>query len=127
MLKIVLHFLDGKLLKGTTTDFSQNRSLFHVKDNRNGEMTAVSTKDLKAIFFVKTFQGDPRHIERTDRERTGFGKKIRVHFKDGETLFGYTTGYSPGREAFFVFPIDPASNNERVFVLDHSTRKISFA
>ncbi len=125
-MKIVLHFLDGKLLKGTTTDFSQNRQLFHIKEDGTEVTSEVSTAELKAVFFVKRFEGDPRHIERTDRERTGFGRKIRVRFKDGETLLGYTTGYAPGREAFFVFPVDPAGNNERIFVFDHSAEEIGF-
>jgi hypothetical protein len=126
MLKIVLHRLDGTLIKGTTTDFSQARESFHVNDNETGQVTAINTGDLKAIFFVKSFEGDPRHIERTDVERTGLGRKIKVRFKDGETIFGYTTGYNPGRPAFFVFPCDPDSNNDRVFVLNHSTEDISF-
>lgn len=126
-MKLVLHRLDGSLLKGSTSDFAPARQTFHLKDQDTGQMTVVDTTELKAIFFVKSFEGNQHHIERTDVERTGFGKKIRVHFKDGETLFGYTTSYSPDRPSFFVFPADPESNNQRVFVLDHSTTQIDFA
>ncbi len=126
MLKIVVHYLDGHLVKGTTNDFAQNRETFHV-DDQGGQMRTVNTAELKAIFFVKSFEGDQERIERTDIERTGLGKKITVHFKDGETLFGYTTSYTPGRPSFFVFPADPESNNQRVLVLDHSTKKIDFS
>lgn len=125
-MKLVLHRLDGSLLKGSTSDFAPARQTFHLKDQDTGQMTVVDTTELKAIFFVKSFEGNQHHIERTDVERTGFGKKIRVHFKDGETLFGYTTSYSPDRPSFFVFPADPESNNQRVFVLDHSTTRIDF-
>ena len=126
-MKLVLHRLDGTLLKGSATDFAPTRQTFHLKDQDTGQMTVVDTTELKAIFFVKSFKGNQHHIERTDVERIGFGKKIKVHFKDGETIFGYTTSYSPGRPAFFVFPADPESNNQRVFVLDHSTNRIDFA
>jgi len=126
-MKLVLHRLDGSLLKGSTSDFAPARQTFHLKDQDTGQMTVVDTTELKAIFFVKSFEGNQHHIERTDVERTGFGKKIRVHFKDGETLFGYTTSYSPDRPLFFVFPAAPESNNQRVFVLDHSTTQIDFA
>ncbi len=126
MLKIVLHYLDGSLIKGTTTDFAQNRQEFHVTDQATDQVSTVNTADLKAIFFVKSFEGNQRHIERTDMERTGFGRKINVQFKDGETLFGYTSSYSPGRPAFFVYPADPESNNERILVLEHSTKSIDF-
>ena len=125
-MKLVLHRLDGSLLKGSTTDFAPGRQTLHVKDQDTGQMTLVDTTELKAIFFVNSFEGNQHHIERTDVERTGFGKKIKVHFKDGETIFGYTTSYSAGRPSFFVFPADPESNNQRVFVLDHSTNQIDF-
>ena len=123
-MKIVAHFVDGSLVKGTTTDFSQSRDSFHVREHSSGENREIRTSSLKAIFFVKSFDGDKKRIERTDAERTGYGKKIRVRFKDGETLFGYTTAYSPGRPAFFLFPADAASNNERIFVLEHATEQI---
>ena len=126
MLKLVLHRLDGGLIKGTTTDFAPGRQTFHVKDEDTGQMKKVDTTELKAVFFVKSFAGNQHHIERTDVERTGLGRKIKVHFKDGETIFGYTTSYSKDRPAFFVFPADPESNNQRVFVLDHSTNGIDF-
>ena len=126
MLKLVLHCLDGSLIKGTTTDFAPGRQTFHVKDEDTGQMKKVDTTELKAVFFVKSFEGNQHHIERTDVERTGLGRKIKVHFKDGETIFGYTTSYSKDRPAFFVFPADPESNNQRVFVLDHSTDGIDF-
>ncbi len=125
-MKLVLHRLDGSLLKGSTTDFAPGRQTLHVKDQDSGQMKTVDTAELKAIFFVKSFEGNQHHIERTDVERTGFGKKIKVHFKDGETIFGYTTSYSAGRPSFVVFPADPESNNQRVFVLDHSTDGIDF-
>ena len=124
-MKIVVHYLDGSLVKGTTNDFAQNRESFHVND-QDGKMWMVNTAELKAIFFVKSCEGNQHHIERSDVERTGFGRKIKVQFKDGETMLGYTTSYSPGRPAFFVYPTDPESNNERVLVLEHSTKSIDF-
>lgn len=127
MLKLVLHHLNGSLIKGTTTDFAPDRQAFHIKVQETGRLQKVNTAELKAIFFVKSFEGDQHHIERSDVERLGFGKKIKVRFKDGETLFGFTTGYSPGRPSFFVFPADPDSNNQRILVLDHSTSAIDFA
>ena len=118
--------MDGSLLKGSTSDFAPARQTFHLKGQDTGQMTLVDTTELKAIFFVKSFEGNQHHIERSDVERTGFGRKIKVQFKDGETLFGYATSYTPGRPAFFVYPADPESNNQRVLVLEHSTSRIDF-
>jgi hypothetical protein len=39
---------------------------------------------------------------------------------------GYTSGYSPDRPAFFVFPADPQSNTERIFVVTAATGHVEF-
>jgi hypothetical protein len=44
-----------------------------------------------------------------------------VEFKDGEVLFGYTLTYTSQGIGFFVFPGDPESNNEKVFVIHAAT------
>jgi hypothetical protein len=49
-----------------------------------------------------------------------------VVFKDSEVILGTTQGYQPGRPGFFIFPADPRSNNERVYVVSSATQEISF-
>ncbi|NND84988.1 MAG: hypothetical protein HKN46_07540, partial [Acidimicrobiia bacterium] len=63
---------------------------------------------------------------REDADRVGLGRKVTVHFEDGETLHGYTTGYSPARAGFWVTPADPESNNERAFVVTAATTSVEF-
>ena len=118
--------MSGELIKGMTNDFFPNKDFFHLKDNVSGETLEIDVFDLKAIYFVKTFEGDPGYEERDDIERPGFGKKIRVNFKDGETMVGYTQGFSPNRPGFFIFPSDPNSNNDRVFVVSAAADEIVF-
>lgn len=124
--KVVLHFLDEKVLKGITNDFFPHKDFFHMTDNESGEVLEIDIFDLKAVYFVKTFEGNPNYRERDDVERKGFGKKIKLHFRDGETLIGYTQGFSPNRPGFFVFPCDPNSNNDRIFVVNAATDEIAF-
>lgn len=115
--QIVLHFLNGEIVKGNTHSFYPDRKWFLVTDRSSGQTIMVDTAKLKAIFFVKTFDGNPAYRERYDIERTGLGKKVLVSFKDGETLIGYTTALSPDRTGFYLFVSDPLSNNEKVFVI----------
>ena len=112
--------------KGTTEDFFQNKEIFHMRDNDNGEIQTINIKDLKAVFFVKDFQGNPKYQDRDDNIRLGLGKKIRVKFKDGEMLVGYTQGFSRDRVGFIMFPSDPISNNDKVFVVTAATINVSF-
>jgi hypothetical protein len=41
-------------------------------------------------------------------------------------LVGSTVGYAPQRLGFFLFPVDPKSNNLRVFVISAAVRKVRF-
>ena len=124
--KIVVHFMDGTVKKGFATDFDKEAEKFHLKDKDTQEPHEVEISTLKAVFFVKDFEGNPDYQERHDFDRAGLGKKIRVIFRDGEMIVGYTTGYSPDRPRFFLFPADPHSNNERIFVVTASTQSVEF-
>jgi hypothetical protein len=123
---VVAHFSGGALLKGVTNNFFPNKERFHLTDKDTGEIHEIALAGLKALFFVKAFDGDPAYCERTDVERTGLGKKIEVVFNDGETLVGYSQGFDPHRSGFFVFPADPQSNNDRIFVVTASTASARF-
>jgi hypothetical protein len=124
--RIIVRFTDGKILKGTTADLFPNKAVFHLKDKDSGILQEINILNLKAVYFVKCYDGNPGYQEKDDIERVGLGKKIKVQFKDGETLIGYTQGYSPNRDIFIVFPSDPDSNNERVFVVTNATGMVNF-
>jgi hypothetical protein len=124
--KIVIHFADGKIVKGTTSDFFPNKDIFHMCDLDNNKTHEINLHSLKAIFFVKSFEGDPLYQEKLNIERVGLGKRIRVRFKDDETLVGYTQGYSPDRVGFIFFPADPDSNNEKAFIINTATDDVHF-
>jgi len=124
--KVVVHIVGGKILKGTTANFFPNREVFHLQEKENGENLEISVSILKAVYFVKAFEGSPEYDERTNMARVGCGRKIKIYFKDGETQIGYTQGYTPGRSGLFVFPVDPESNNERIYIVAASTSKIEF-
>ena len=126
--KVVVRFLDGRVQKGTTEDFFPNRPTFHLRPLGASEMTDVRCKELKAVFFVKDFAGDPKRHEARGFERSNVdvsrGKKIAIRFKDGELVFGYTLTYMPDRSGFFITPADPSSNNLRIYVLAHAMREV---
>jgi hypothetical protein len=127
--KIVVHYLGGKLTKGYTFDFNQNRETFHVVASQDQveEATIVNHDDLKALFFVKTLEGNPGYEDPVFSEeniKKLVGMKLKVHFKDGEVMYATTFGYSPARKGFFVFPLDKHCNNEKVYVITSSTTSI---
>jgi hypothetical protein len=121
--RVVVRFRDGTLARGTTIDFSPLRAHFHLNDGPHVHDIGLSS--LKALFFVREFQGNAGYDEKKGFfARQNHGKKVMVEFADGEVLFGYTLNYSPQGFGFFVFPGDPSSNNEKIFVIHASTRSV---
>jgi hypothetical protein len=122
-IKVVLRFLDGRVVKGCTQDFNQTRPCFHfhidISDNSGNKSLLIEVKDLKALFFVKTFEGDKEYDERKEFIAGDLpqGRKVEVTFVDGEIIQGSTVGYDPHRPGFFLLPVDRRSNNIRIFVV----------
>lgn len=127
--EVVVRFRDGSVTKGYTYDFNSNRDIFHVAEvNGNKRTTEVSVLSLKAVFFVKTFEGNKAHRTFGDFTRESLkntpGLKVKVTFSDGEVMYGSTHGYAPNRKGFFIFPANKESNNERVFIVRESTSEV---
>ncbi len=126
---VVARFADGRVLKGTTHDFAPHKPVFHltVSDDPTARALAIPVGALKALFFVRTYDGNPKHVDDQDFARAkGQGRKIAVTFADGELLCGFTTGYSKDKQGFFVIPVDPKANNSRVYVVTTSVKKVEW-
>ena len=54
------------------------------------------------------------------------GRKIVVHFIDGEALSGMTLNYSADGPGFFVTPTTREANNLRIFVVREAVRHVVF-
>src|SRR5438128_303416 len=121
--KVVVHFQDGRVLKGVTNDFLPARDQFHLSPIEGGKAEIVMLPQLKAIFFVKDYVGNPEKKDSQEIEKP-LGKKVVVTFKDGEKMVGTTQAYHPDKQGFFFFPADPTSNTERCFVVKAGTSDI---
>ena len=118
--RVVVRYADGRVLKGYADfDPEQPSFLFIPRDDRDGEGAEVAVADLKAVFFVRSFEGDPAHDESKDlyQARPPDTRKVCVHFRDGEELVGHTRQLDRYRAGLFFTPLDPRSNNVRVFAV----------
>jgi len=128
--KVVVRYPDGRLVKGFTGDFSPHRETFHVHEAGVPSDTPpreINLAELKAVFFVKSLDGDIGHaksnlFDPTDRTP---GRKIRVLFKDGEELRGYSPDFLSTRAGFFLLPADLRSNADLFYVDAAATEKVS--
>jgi hypothetical protein len=127
--KVVVKYMNGRLIKGFMQNFSPNKDRFHLipADNPSGGSIEVLMKHLKAIFVVRDFSGNPQYEERKKYEEgeKPSGVKLEVTFVDGEVMVGSTMlGYDPKRQGNFIIPADPKSNNLRVFVLSSAVKSV---
>ena len=123
--KIVLSYKDGSIAKGTTSDFFPNKKNFHL-NHADGHNDNIDVEALKAVFFVKDIEGDKTYDYKYEDDVAGAGKKVKVVFNDNETIKGYVLGYSPGRQGFFITPADVSGNNERIYAVSSSVKKVEF-
>jgi len=127
--KIVVRYLDGRLLKGFSQDFHPARPSFHVSAAMSGvdaRPVMVPLLQLKAVFFVRDFTGNSGYVERRTFDQRLPGRRIEVTFLDDEVLVGSTLGYRPDGTGFFMTPADTDGNNLRVFVQPGAIRHIRY-
>ncbi len=127
--KVVVRFLDGSVQKGTLQNFNPRDPVFHLVGADGKSTQKVSADRLKAVFFVKDLQGNFEYNESKEfppNPSPGLGKRTRVLFTDGETLAGFCNAYQPNQQGFFLFPVDRASNNDRVYLLNHAVKDVRF-
>jgi hypothetical protein len=105
--------------------------MFHLAEESEagaGVILEIKVADLKAVFFVKTLEGNKDYSEKKSfKEVNGaslHGIKIRVVFKDGEVLCGISLGYNKTKKGFFIVSIDPLSNNNRIYVVAAATASV---
>jgi hypothetical protein len=126
---VVVHFRDGHVLKGTTQDFAPLKASFHLFAAGTSDARAVTVpiESLKAVFFVKSWDGDPSRKDAYDFDAaSGQGRRVRVTFADGEVVDGWTLGYSREKQGFFLIPAAPDGNNVRIFVVAGATSSVEF-
>lgn len=123
--KVVVRFKNGAVKKGTTGDFFPNKVMFHLR-SVTGDMLEIHIEELKAVYFVKKFEGNKDRRDDYTDNIPGGGRKVQVKFSDGEVLTGYTQGYSPNRPGFFIVPGDTGNNNEHIYVVASATSGVIF-
>ncbi len=128
--RLVVHYRDGRIFKGFSITFDPSKDTFSLtlRDAAADDpVVQVRLADLKAVFFVDDFDGEPQYSERKEFLLPTAGRRMTVRFFDGEVLWGTSLTYHPSRSGFFLFPGDPWSNNDKVFVVSAAVTEIGKA
>jgi len=125
--KVVVRYKNGTVVKGTTSDFAPNRTTFTLSPEPPvaGEPATIGYDELKAIFFVRSFQGNREYRDQKLRKPEGtIGRRYLLTFTDGETMRGTALGVNLSRYGFLLFPADSGSNNKRIFVMHSAVKEL---
>lgn len=133
--RVILRFLDGKMLKGLVKDLKLTDDHVFIKDESSQQLK-VRLKELKAIFFVKSFDGNRSYNEKKNFSGTPpASKRVFVKFKDGETMVGFMEGDVPWEKGFFLesikekgfhlIPVDEDSNNIKILVITTAVKDVA--
>ena len=129
--KVVVKYKDGNIIKGWVDEFKPKKEsfiLYPLVEYSNEDRLIIEFELLKAIFFVKSFTGDKNYKKirtfNVDFNITPTQRKLIVNFTDGEHLYGTCLTYGRFEKGFFVFPIDPKDNSERIFVVHSAIKKV---
>lgn len=136
--KVIFRFNNGQIINGHLKDFSSDLTDLHLEEASNGHHRTVKIEELKALFFVRSFEGDKEYKEKKaygiKRSR---GKRVFIRFKDGESLVGFLEGDVPwekgfflsklgtGMKGFYLLPVDEDTNNLKVFVIASSVNDVT--
>jgi hypothetical protein len=137
--KVVLRFLDGTILRGHIRDFSEKSDELILQELESDAVRAVKNNVLKAIFFVKTFEGNRHYSEKKSYGiRKPRGRRTFIKFNDGEDMVGFLEGDLPWEKGFFLnrntidnlrgfflLPADEGSNNMKVFIFAHAVKDVT--
>ncbi|HOJ32648.1 MAG TPA: hypothetical protein PKY35_04010 [Candidatus Hydrogenedentes bacterium] len=119
--RLVVRYADGRILKGVCFALNPKENFFHLDEvdqegKSTGKTIQVRFSDLKAVFHVRSFDGN------FDRSLPApvvgeKGTELIVEFQDGEIIRGFTLRhYDPDAPRFFLIPEESDSNNISILV-----------
>lgn len=123
--KVVVRLKDKTLLKGKINNFSPFYNFFKV-ELLSGESVIVNIDKIKAIFFVKKFEGNKQYEYKYEDKLLWAGDKVKLQFHDGEKMIGYSQHFDLTHKGYFITPADLNGNNTYVFASKSAIDSMSF-
>lgn len=113
--RVVVHTADGQVRRGTVSDVALDGEVVLLAPPAGGTREPVPTEQIRAIFFMLPLGDKPAPPE---------GKKVRVTFRDGRQVAGFSPDYDPDRKGFFMIPADTRTHTARIWVYRTAVRQV---
>jgi len=127
--KVLLRRFSGQTIPGHAAPHNYLRPDGVEVLTRDGQVLLVPYKDLKAVYFVREFEGESGQEEKKlfqSRPKLE-GLWVRMRFRDDDLLDGIFPNdlLQVSELGITVTPPDPYSNNQRIFVPRQALRELT--
>ena len=114
--RVVVHTIEGLVKRGVLEDADLDGPFLALSPQPGGASESLATEKVKAIFFMLSPGEKPPPAE---------GKKVRVTFRDGRQVAGFSPDYRESGVGFFMVPGDTRTNTGRIWVFRSAVRQVA--
>ncbi len=114
--RVVLHTVDGQVRRGLLCDTFLDDAALTLLPQGPGAPEEIPAAAIKAIFFM---------LSPGEKAPPPDGRKVRVTFRDGRQVAGYSPDYQEGSVGFFMIPADTRTNTGRIWVYQAAVRQVT--
>lgn len=131
MNRVIVSFANGEEKTGKVVVFNTQKKTIHLEiENDDGQtgVQMIQMDDVKKIAFLKKDTASTSNIHYETIDQSTFAGpiafKLNVEFQDGELLIGSAMKYNPEDTGFFFIPLNPADQNERIYVNSQHIKRV---
>ncbi len=115
--RVVIHTLEGQVKRGFLQDADLAAAALSLAPAPGAELVEpVPVENVKAVFFMLAPGEQPPAPE---------GNKVRVVFRDGRQVAGFSPDYQEGVFGFFMIPADTRTSTGRIWVYQTAVRQVA--
>jgi hypothetical protein len=114
--RVVVHTVEGQVKRGAVADLDLDSPEIPLLPQAGGMPESIPVGRIKAIFFM---------LAPGERPPKQAGKKLRVTFRDGRQVAGFSVDYRPDDSGFFMVPADARTNTARIWVYKGAVRQVT--
>jgi hypothetical protein len=114
--RVVVHTVEGIVRRGVLADAALDAPSLSISSQAGAPAEPVDTEKVKAIFFM---------LAPGEAAPAAEGKKVRVTFRDGRQVAGFSPDYDETGIGFFMIPGDARTNTGRIWVYRSAVRQVA--
>ena len=114
--RVVVHTLEGQVKRGFIENADLAAAELDLAATQGGPAEAVATANVKAIFFM---------LAPGEQPAAPHGSRVRVTFRDGRQVAGFSPDYREGAFGFYMIPADARTSTGRIWVYQAAVKQVA--